>query len=84
MINSTAQNGLLGMQTAYQGMAQSASDIARVNTRNDDAGADINAAVTGFAQPLVELRMQQTLFDASARVVATSDAMAGSLLDVTV
>lgn len=84
MINSTMQNGLVGMQAAYQGMTQSATDIARFNTRTDDVGADINATVTGFAQPLVELRTQQTLFDASARVVGTSDAMVGSLLDVTV
>ncbi|HDZ08178.1 flagellar biosynthesis protein FlgE [Pseudohongiella sp.] len=84
MINSTMQAGLNGMQAAYQGMANSANDIARLNVRTNDAGADINAAVTGFAQPLVELRMNQTLFDASANVVGTSDAMVGSLLDVTV
>lgn len=83
MINSTIQNGFAGMQAAYQGMAQSATDIARKG-RNEDAGADINAAVTGFARPLVELRMQQSLFDASAKVVGTSDAMLGYLLDVTV
>lgn len=84
MINSTMQNGLNGMQAAYQGLTHSANDIARLNTHTHDAGADINAAVTGFAQPLVELRMHQTLFDASANVVETSDAMLGSLLDVTV
>lgn len=84
MINSTMQTGLSGMQNAYQGMAQAATDIARLNIRTEDAGAGINAAVSGFAQPLLELRTNQTLFDASANVVGASDAMVGSLLDVTV
>lgn len=84
MISATMQNGLSGMQTAYQGMTQSASDIARLNSRTQDAGTGINAAVAGFAQPLLELRVNQVFFDASANVVSTSDAMVGSLLDVTV
>ncbi len=83
MINSTLQNGLTGLQAAYQGMTQSASDVARLNIQTQDAGADITAALTGSAQPLLELRMNQTLFDASARVVSASDAMVGSLLDIT-
>ncbi|MEX0740401.1 MAG: hypothetical protein WD071_13745 [Pseudohongiella sp.] len=84
MINSTMQSGLHGMQTAYQGMTQSAADIARLNTRNNDAGANINAELSGVTEPLVALRMNQNLFDASAKVLSTSDAMIGSLLDVTV
>lgn len=84
MINSTIQTGLSGMQTAYQAMAQSATEIARFNVRTSDAGAETNAEVTGFAQPLIELRLNQTFFDASAKVVSASDAMVGSLLDITV
>jgi flagellar hook protein FlgE len=84
MINSTMQNGLSGMHTAYQAMTQAATEVVRSSTQTHDAGADINAAVTGFAQPLLDLRMNQTLFDASASVVSASDAMIGSLLDVTV
>lgn len=84
MINSAMHNAVSGMQSAYQGMTQAASDISRLNTRTMDAGADINAAVTGFSQPLLELHTNQTLFDASATVVSASDTMIGTLLDVTV
>lgn len=83
MISSTMQQGLAGMQTAYQGMTRSATDIARFNTQTQDAGAGINAEISGFAQPLLELRMNQTLFDASANVVRASDTMVGTLLDIT-
>ena len=45
MINSTTQYGLSGMQSAYQGMTRAATDIAGLNNRTQDAGADINAAI---------------------------------------
>jgi len=84
MIKPAMQNALSGMHTAHQGMTQSATDIARLNVQTRDAGAVINNELTGLANPLVELRMNQMLFDASASVVGTTDAMIGSLLDVTV
>ena len=71
------------MQSAYRATTQAATDIARLNIRTEDAGADINAAVSGFAQPLLEVHTSQRLFDASARVVSASDVMIGTLLDVT-
>lgn len=83
MINSTTQYGLSGMQSAYQGMTRAATDIAGLNNRTQDAGADINAAIGGYAQPLVELHTNLTLFDASANVVSTADDLIGALLDVT-
>ncbi len=83
MINSSMQYGLAGMQSAYRATTQAATDIARLNIRTEDAGADINAAVSGFAQPLLEVHTSQSLFDASARVVSASDVMIGTLLDVT-
>ncbi|OFE12402.1 hypothetical protein PHACT_03995 [Pseudohongiella acticola] len=83
MTDSTMQIGLGGMQSAYQAMTQAATSVIRASSQTHDAGADINTAVSGLAQPLLDLRMNQTLFDASANVVTTSDAMIGSLLDVT-
>lgn len=39
-------------------------------------------AKQGIAEPLIELRRQEQLFDASAKVISTADDTLGSLLDI--
>lgn len=73
------------MQFAWQGMAQSAHQIASAGTTARDSGADINAALSGninTAEPMVSLKVNLQLFNASAKVFDTADSMIGSLLDV--
>lgn len=83
--NTGVSTGVYGMQLAGQSMQQSAQQIASAGVRNNDGGAAINAAITGganTAEPLINLKRSVPLFNASAKVVKTSDQMIGSLLDV--
>lgn len=82
---SSSAVSLNSMQFAWQGMAQSAQQIASAGTTSRDSGADINAAVTGntnTAEPMVNLKVNLQLFNASAQVFDTADGMIGNLLDV--
>lgn len=96
MINSVLNEGLRGMQHSQREMHKSAHEIAHANVRQD-ASVEQNpedAAIppvyepqksgsTGdIAEPLIELRRQELLFTASARVVSVADDTLGSLLDV--
>ena len=97
MINSVLNEGIKGMQGSQREMLKSAQDIASQNIRteggsNPENGEDqvvppVNAAeesgrVGNIAEPLIELRRQELLFTASAKVVSTADDVIGSLLDV--
>ncbi|MDP2127247.1 MAG: hypothetical protein Q8K97_07695 [Pseudohongiella sp.] len=87
MSNVTFNTGLYGMNLASQGLAQSAQQITLAGVRGNDGGADTNAAITGSsntAEPLVNLKTNLQLFNASAKVVDTADNMLGNLLDVRV
>lgn len=86
--NSTGFNsGFYGMQLASQGMQRSAQQIASAGVR-DAVSINSNPATTAAAggvnitESLVSLKQNVHLFNASAKVVATSDQMIGSLLDV--
>lgn len=79
--------GIYGMQLASQSMQRSAQQIAAAGMNTNDAGTAINTAITGGAntlEPLIDLRIGVLMFNASAKVVETSDEMIGSLLDVRV
>lgn len=65
--------GLIGMQRSQAEMTASARQIAE---------APAAAGATDLATPLVNLVVQSTLFDSSAKVVKTADQALGSLLDV--
>jgi flagellar hook protein FlgE len=62
--------GLIGMQRSQAEMTASARQIAEA-----PAAADL-------ATPLVNLAVQSTIFDSSAKVVKTADQAIGSLLDI--
>ncbi len=82
---SSSAVSINSMQFAWQGMAQSAQQIASAGTTARDSGADINAALSGnvnTAEPIVNLKINLQLFNASAKVFDTADNMIGSLLDV--
>ena len=96
MIGSIMNEGLRGMQHSQREMLKSAHEIAHANVREDSAapqnpadaaippvGEPQKSASTGdIAEPLIELRRQELLFTASARVVSVADDTLGSLLDV--
>lgn len=65
--------GLIGMQRSQAEMAASARQIAE---------APASGGTTDIATPLVNLAVQSTLFDSSAKVFKTADQAIGSLLDI--
>lgn len=97
MINSVLNEGVKGMQTSSREMQKAAHEIAHFNVRENSPVASIapedqvvlpvgrseEPANTGnIAEPIIELKRQELLFTASARVVKVADDTLGSLLDV--
>lgn len=78
-------SGTQGMATASFRLAQSAGKIASAayaenNTHNNSLSSSPVSA-SERSQQLLEMKREQLLFTASARVVKTSDNMIGSLLN---
>ena len=76
-VGSAVNQGLIGMQRSQTEMARSAQQIAQAGTTQKD-----NPAKNDVVEPLVNIKVQSHVFDASAKVVkAASDAI-GTLLKV--
>ena len=77
---SMLKQGLNGMQQSQREMLKAADTIAKAGTV---AGGADSARDTGrdITESLVEMKMQQQVFDASAKVVKTADETLGTLLD---
>jgi flagellar hook protein FlgE len=75
-VGSAVNQGLIGMQRSQSSMFQSAQQIASAATQG------VNASQQDLAENLVNLKVQQNLFDANAKVVKTANDTLGSLLDV--
>lgn len=69
------QIGFSGMRNAYAEMVQSSQQIASAGTQEYGAS---------MLENMASLKENQQLFDASAKVVETSDQMLGTLLDLRV
>ena len=76
MINSTMQIGFSGMRNASAGMAESSRQIAKGGNQVGEAG------MPNQLKSMVSLKENLQLFDASAKVVKTSDQLLGTLLDL--
>ena len=74
-IGSVINQGLIGMQKRQSSMYQSAQQIAGM--AKDGAGA----STQDLAENLVNLKVQQNMFDSSAKVVKTANDTIGRLLD---
>ena len=96
MINSVLNEGLRGLHTSARELQKSAHEIAQFNVREEDPASGTSAedqtilpvarsqeaADAGdIAEPVIELKRQELLFTASARVVKVADDTLGSLLD---
>ncbi len=93
-LNALMNTGAQGMLQSQRQMTQAASDIAQVGATvtpstvtapNPPQGA---ASVYGagepkqsLVEPLIDIKVEQTVFDASAKVVSVADQAIGSLLD---
>jgi len=75
-IGSPFQQGVAGLQNSSQGIYQAATQINQATTVENGV-----ANTSDVIEPIIEMKQQQLLFDASAQVVKTADQALGALLD---
>ena len=69
--------GVAGMRESLREMAKSADQIAgAVKTPAEDI------TLNDISEPIINLKLQSHLFDASAKVVEAADNTIGALLDI--
>lgn len=76
-IGSVINQGLTGMQRSQTEMARSAQQIAEAGTTQRD-----NPEKNDLVEPLLNLKVQSHIFDASAKVVKTANETIGTLLNI--
>lgn len=77
MIAGVLNQGLAGMQQSAREMAKSAEQIAgAVKTPAEDL------SLSDISEPIINMKIQQNIFDASAKVVEAADTTLGVLLDI--
>ncbi len=76
-IGSIVNQGLIGMQRSQTEMARSAQQIVAAGTTEKD-----NPAKNDLVEPLLNLKAQSQLFDASAKVVEVANRSLGTLLNI--
>jgi len=96
-MNSVITEGLRGMQTSHREVNKAAHEIASASvTENPEAKKnpdtvrpispveETQKSDTGgsIEEPLVEMRRQEQLFNASAKIVSIADEALGSLINV--
>jgi flagellar hook protein FlgE len=72
--------GLRGLQQSSQSINQSANEIAQAGTLQ--ASREGTGSTQDLVEPLVNMKIEQNIFDASANVVKVGDEMIGSILDI--
>jgi flagellar hook-associated protein FlgK len=76
-VGSVVNQGLIGMQRSQNEIAKSAQQIASAGTTERD-----NPAKNDLVEPLVNLKAQTHVFNASAKVVKAADETIGTLLNI--
>ena len=79
--SSVLSQGLQGMQKSSREIVGAAQEIASSGARV--ANGEFPDSTLDLAELLIEMKIEQNIFDASAQVVKTADEMIGALLDVT-
>lgn len=73
---SAVTQGLIGMQRSQAEISRSAQQIASAGTTQRD-----NPAQQDVVEPLVNIKAQTQIFDASAKIVKAADETIGTLLN---
>jgi len=77
-VNSNVfQQGVSGLQNSSRSIVESANQLVRSGTVER-----ASTTTTDIVEPLVNLRQQQQIFDASANVVKIADETLGALIDI--
>lgn len=74
-IGSVVTQGLIGMQRSQSEMTRSAQQIVEAGTTQKD-----NPAKNDLVEPIVNIKAQSQVFDASAKLVKAADETIGTLL----
>ncbi len=76
--------GVQGMQQSYGRIEQAAGNIARSGTTSAESSemSRDTGATMDIATNMVDMKFNQHIFDASAKVVKTADEMIGTVLDM--
>ncbi|GAB1261492.1 flagellar basal body rod C-terminal domain-containing protein [Aurantivibrio plasticivorans] len=77
MISSVINTGLQGLQSSSREIVKSADDIVKAGTTERD-----NSNISDIAEPIVNMAIEQQVFDASAKIVKVGDEMLGTLMDI--
>lgn len=85
MINSVMSQGLYGLQKSQGAMYVSAQEIAKAGqVTSTEIPMSKNENSRELSTSIVDLKQQQQLFNASAKIIAAANNTMGSLLDATV
>lgn len=76
-IGSIMQTGLEGMRTSQNKISQSADQIVKASTLNKDTSSNGD-----IIEPIVDMKAEQHVFDASAKIVKAADEMLGTLMNI--
>ncbi|GAB1256129.1 hypothetical protein NBRC116494_06310 [Aurantivibrio plasticivorans] len=77
MISSVINTGLQGLQSSSREIVKSADEIVKAGTTERD-----NSNISDIAEPIVNMAIEQQVFDASAKIVKVGDEMLGTLMDI--
>lgn len=77
MISSVINTGANGIQRSSQAINSAAHEIASVGATRKET-----STTQDLVEPLVEMKREQHIFDASAKVVQVGSDTLGSLLDI--
>ncbi len=75
---SVFNTGVNGMLRSYSNIAKDANTIARAGTTEPESGDTLGDITTA----IVDMKVNEHLFSANAKVVKTADDMLGTLLDI--
>lgn len=96
MVGSVLNEGLRGMQLSQREMQKSAHEISRANIPEETQQESVSNPQTvlqpvtevkesskkDIGESLIEMRRQEQIFNASAKVVSVANKTLGSLIDV--
>lgn len=82
-ISSALQTGLNGMQNSQAEIQKSADQIVRSGTVELSGTVEKDSTSSlDIAEPIVNMKIEQQIFDASAKMVKTADEMLGTVMDI--
>lgn len=84
MVGGVLNTGLAGLQRSSSEINKSAQEIASfpVTQQAAEAGGNSFAGNGTLAEPIVNMKFEQLIFEASAKVISTADETLGTLIDI--